>query len=261
MRRPEVAILKTDGINCDAETLSAFNLAGGESSIVHVNELRLQEKDLGNFQILAIPGGFSYGDDVVSGKILAIELQSYLADQIDNFVNTKKGLVLGICNGFQVLVRTGLLPFGELGKMSATLTNNDSGNFECRWINLAPEEKNNSVFLKDLKGTRSFQVAHGEGKFFAPPEIIERVENESLVVFRYSTSTGAPTNEHPQNPNGSLNAIAGITDTSGRILGLMPHPERFVRERQHPNWRRMKDLEPQGLPIFQRMVDYAREGV
>lgn len=256
---PHVCILKTDGINCDEETASAFAIAGGRPRTVHVNELRAGEESLTNYQILAIPGGFSYGDDVSSGKILALELNSYLGDQLNEFVQRQQGLVLGVCNGFQVLVRTGLLPFGTMGEMHATLATNDSGHFECRWINLKIEEDNACAFLDGINGTLSYQVAHGEGKFFARQPELERIESEKLVVLRYCDLQANQTQEYPVNPNGSLNAIAGITDPTGRILGLMPHPERFVRRTQHPNWRRMPDLEPQGLPIFEKMVNYASQ--
>ncbi len=252
-------MLKTDGINCDGEMLYAFTIAGGNPELVHVNELRSREKRLSDYQIFAIPGGFSYGDDVASGKILALELNSYLGDQINEFVQRKRGLVLGVCNGFQVLVRTGLLPFGTMGGMQATLANNDSGHFECRWIDLKVENTNACVFLEGMNGVVSYQVAHGEGKFFAPPSTLEKIEDQHLVVFRYSDASGNPTQKYPDNPNGSLHGIAGITDPSGRILGLMPHPERFVRATQHPNWRRMPDLEPQGLPVFEKMVQFAAQ--
>lgn len=258
-RGPQVCVLKTDGINCDEETVHAFATAGATPRTVHVNELRSGDDNLRNYQILAIPGGFSYGDDVASGKILALELNSYLGDQIDDFVQSRKGLVLGVCNGFQVLVRTGLLPFGTMGEMQATLSHNDSGHFECRWINLKAEDANACVFLEGMNGTVCYQVAHGEGKFFARQPELDRVETKRLVVFRYCDRLGNPAQAYPLNPNGSLNAIAGITDPSGRILGLMPHPERFIRPTQHPNWRRIPDLKPQGLPIFEKMVSYAAQ--
>lgn len=256
--KPKVCVLKTDGTNCDGETVYAFELAGGKPELTHVNELRAGEKKLKNYQILAIPGGFSYGDDIASGKILALELTSYLAEQINKFI-AAGGLVIGICNGFQVLVRTGLLPFGKLGKMEATLTNNDSGHFECRWINLKIEKDNRCVFLNGWDGVISYQVAHGEGKFFASNETMKTIEQQGLVVFRYVDENGRPTQEYPKNPNGALNAIAGICDPSGRILGLMPHPERFVKKTQHPNWRRMLSFKPQGLPLFERMISYASQ--
>mgnify|MGYP001588523909 CR=1 FL=1 len=158
-----------------------------------------------------------------------------------------------------MLIRTGLLPFGELGKIQSALDVNDVGHFECRWVNLKVEE-NPCVFLEGMGGEIvNFQVAHREGKFTAETQVLRRIEDQKLVVFRYCDVMGNPTQEYPQNPNGSLNAIAGICDPSGRILGLMPHPERFIRKTQHPNWRRMPDLEPQGLQIFEKMVKYASQ--
>ena len=254
--KPKIIVLKTDGTNCDEETAFAFNLAGGASEIVHVNELRQKQKKLVHYQILAIPGGFSYGDDIVSGKILALELTSFFAQEMQKFIQDPQRLVIGICNGFQVLIRTGLLPFGTIGTMNATLTNNDSGRFECRWINLEIEKNSRCVFLNN--GVISYQVAHGEGKLFAPKEAMDRIEKEKLVAFRYTDTKGNPTQKYPFNPNGSLHAIAGITDPTGRILGLMPHPERFVRVDQHPNWRRLRIDTPQGLPIFKSMISYVK---
>lgn len=271
--KPKVLVLKTDGINCDEETAFTFNLAGGVAKIIHVNDLRNKKNNLNHYQILAIPGGFSYGDDVASGKILAIELASFFSEELGKFIARKNTLIIGICNGFQVLVRTGLLPFGRLGTMSTTLTNNDSGKFECRWINLKIEPKSKCVFLnnrtmKQFNNLVSYQVAHGEGKFFAPQNIIKKIEKQNLVVFRYVDSNGNPTQKYPDNPNGALNAIAGICDPTGRILGLMPHPERFIFKEQHPNWRRMKIEKPftrrslgeggQGLPIFENMINYVK---
>lgn len=146
-----------------------------------------------------------------------------------------------------------------MGEIQTTLSNNDSGHFECRWVNLKVEDNNACAFLDGMNGIVSYQVAHGEGKFFARQPELERVEAEKLVVLRYCDKLGNPTQDYPSNPNGSLNAIAGITDPTGRILGLMPHPERFIRPTQHPNWRRMSSLEPQGLPIFEMVVNYASQ--
>ena len=275
MNKPRILVLKTDGINCDEETAFAFNLAGGNVKIVHVNDLRNKKDNLNNYQILAIPGGFSYGDDVVSGKILAIELASFFSENLKKFITRNDTLIIGICNGFQVLIRTGLLPFGNLGKMDATLTNNDSGHFECRWINLKIETKSKCVFLnnkamKQFNNLVSYQVAHGEGKFLTDAGTLQEIEKQNLVVFRYINENGKPTQKYPDNPNGALNAIAGVCDPSGRILGLMPHPERFIFREQHPNWRRMKIKSPftrrnfseggQGLPIFENMISYVRKG-
>lgn len=282
--KPKVLVLKTDGTNCDEETAFAFEMAGGDSKIVHVNELRAKSKKLNDFHILALPGGFSYGDDIVSGKILAIKLTSFFSEELKKFIERKDTAIIGICNGFQVLIRTGLLPFREIGEMRTTLTNNDSGRFECRWINLTVEKKSKCLFLNSLhchpeprsnrgegspkdgkeilrlaqNDTVSYQVAHGEGKFFADNKTIQLIEQLGLVAFRYVDNAGKLTQNYPQNPNGSINAIAGICDTTGRILGLMPHPERFVKIEQHPNWRRIKIKEPQGLPIFKNMINFVK---
>lgn len=243
---PKVCLIKTDGTNCDEELKFAFELAEARVKIVHINELRNKTDSLKNYQILGLPGGFSYGDDVASGKILAIELSSYLSSEIKNFVDKQKGLVIGICNGFQTLVRTGLLPYNELGKMSATLTDNDCGHFVCRPINLTVEKNHKCVFLQNLKGPVTYHTAHGEGKFIAPSKDLQRIEKENLVVFKYADI----------NPNGSPHNIAGITDITGHILGLMPHPERAVLKTQFSNWRRNPDQKPDGLEVFKKMVAY-----
>ncbi|MEW5954447.1 MAG: phosphoribosylformylglycinamidine synthase I [Bacillota bacterium] len=254
--KPRVCVLRTDGTNCDLETSYAFQKAGGEPGLVHVNQLRSGAEKLAGFNILVIPGGFSYGDDVHSGKVLAVELTSFLREQLSQFVASGK-LILGICNGFQVLVRTGLLPGGTPGNITATLMTNDSGRFECRWVNMAVE-KTNCIFTLGMEGRQiNFQSAHGEGKLYTSPQALAEIETNGQVVFRYTGPDGKPTAGYPHNPNGSLNAIAGICDLSGRILGLMPHPERFVESTQHPNWRRHQDVEPHGLQLFQNAVRYA----
>lgn len=258
MKKPNVLILKADGINCDEELRFAFQKAGGDAKIVHINDLRSKKDKLSNYQILGIPGGFSYGDDVVSGKILALELTSFFKDELQKFIARKNTAMIGICNGFQVLIRTGILPFGNIGKMDATLTNNDSGHFECRWVNLEVDENTSCHFLQNLKGKKvTYQVAHGEGKFFTTIQNLERIEKKNLVGLRYIGKDGKPTQNYPENPNGSLHAIAGITDITGRVLGMMPHPERFVEVEQFPNWRREK-RKPEGLPIFKNMVEFVK---
>lgn len=257
MTKPKVCILKADGINCDQELFYAFGKYGGAPEYVHVNELRSKVKKLKDYKILAIPGGFAYGDDVVSGKILAVELISFLKDQIGEFIK-KKGLIVGICNGFQVLVRTGLLPFNHLGKMDATLAQNLSGHFECRFVKIKIENSK-AVFLKPYVGqVIDIAVNHGEGRFFALPKNLAKIEKEKLVFCRYVDEKGKPTQKYPQNPNGAINAIAGVTDLTGRILGLMPHPEKIVEITQHPNWRR-GNVQALGGFIFEGMIKFAKE--
>ncbi|MBI2599534.1 phosphoribosylformylglycinamidine synthase I [Candidatus Daviesbacteria bacterium] len=258
-KKPKVLVLKADGTNCDEEMAYAFKIAGGDPEIVHINLLRNGKKKMADYKILALPGGFAYGDDIVSGKILAIELTSFLKNQMKKFIERKDTAIIGLCNGFQVLVRTGLLPFRKFGEMDATLTNNDSGHFECRWIKVKVNGENNSPFLRGMGGRiLNYTVAHGEGKFFTDNKTLEQVEKKNLVAFRYVDSEGNTTQNYPDNPNGSLNAIVGVTDPTGRILGMMPHPERFVREQQHPNWRRAK-VEVDGLPLFENIVKWVKE--
>lgn len=255
--KPRACVLRTDGTNCDQETAFALELSGARADYLHVNELRSGRKRLLDYQIMVIPGGFSYGDDVLSGKILAVELTSLLREQLQEFVD-KGRLLLGICNGFQVLVRTGLLPYSRIGSITTTLMPNDSGRFECRWVSLKVE-KSPCVFTESLAGrTVTYQVAHGEGKFFTSQDVLDDLERRGLVVFRYVDAEGRPTQAYPANPNGSLHAVAGICDPSGRIMGLMPHPERFVLPTQHPNWRR-GPAAAEGLPIFQDAVNHARQ--
>lgn len=264
--KPKVCVLRADGINCDEELFYAFEKYGGAPEYVHINELRTKIKRLKNYQILAIPGGFAYGDDVVSGKILAVELASFLKDQISQFVQ-KKGLVIGICNGFQVLIRMGLLPFNHLGKMDATLAQNASGHFECRFVKIKIEDSC-AAFLKPYVGQIiDIAVNHGEGRFYALPKELTKIEKEKLVFCRYVDERGKSTSKYPANPAGSINAIAGVTDPPGHILGLMPHPEKIVEYTQHPNWRRimiekggpaLRSLGEGGF-IFEGMIKFARE--
>jgi len=244
--KPRVCVLKTDGTNCDQETMHAFQLAGADPQLVLINQLRAQKDLLKQFQILAIPGGFSYGDDIASGKILAVELMQFLYDQLHEFVAQGK-LIIGICNGFQVLVRAQLLPQLHTGNQEATLLDNNSGKFECRWSSLKVEPTQ-CVFTKDLTEEIMLPVAHAEGKFFAQQDMLDELESQGLVVFRYAQD-GQQTDCYPYNPNGSVHNIAGICDTTGRILGMMPHPERFIYAYQHP-----QKLEPLGLKLFKNAV-------
>lgn len=263
--KPKVLVLKTDGLNRDEETAFAFELAGAEAKIVHINDLRSKQDSLDNYQVVAMPGGFSYGDDIASAKILAVELTSFFSAELKKFIDRKNTIIIGICNGFQALVRTGLLPFRNIGEMNATLTNNDSGHFECRWIRVKVNNKNTSEILKGMDGEIIWlPVAHGEGKFFTDSKTLQEIEDKNLVAFRYVDEQGNPTQNYPDNPNGALNAIVGITDTTGRILGLMPHPEAFVRVEQHPNWRRpdfakASSGKGRGLSLFENIVEFVKK--
>jgi phosphoribosylformylglycinamidine synthase I len=243
-------VLRVDGTNCDEETIHAFSLAGSEVSLVHVNEIIKGRESLEDFGILAIPGGFAHGDDVAAGKILANLLRYKLSKGLRRFTEEGK-LVIGICNGFQAIVKAGLLPaFGGFGKQECTLAANDSGYFIDRWVTLKHVNRGKCVFTKGLKSGIFVPVNHGEGKFVAPPEILEKLEENDQVVFRYA-----------DNPNGSLKDIAGICNTEGNVFGMMPHPEKFVSKYMHPLWTRMKDLpeEGDGLAIFRKAVEHAKK--
>ncbi len=259
MKKPGVCVLRADGINCDEETFHAFANAGAECAMVHINQLRRGEEKLAGYQILALPGGFSYGDDVHSGKVLAVELISFLKEQLTEFVDKGK-LIIGICNGFQVLTGTGLLPYSRPGAVKTALMANGSGHFECRWVNLLVENTK-CVFTRGMSGkVISMQVANGGGKFYTTPQTLRDIEDRGQIVFRYAGNDGRPTLSYPANPNGSLNAIAGICDSTGRIMGIMPHPERCVGKTQHPNWRRLpEDISLCCRDIFKNAVAYAQQ--
>lgn len=257
--QPNVCVLRTDGTNCDEETAYAFVKAGGLPRFVHVNELRSKADSLMNYAILAIPGGFSYGDDIAAGAVLANELISYLRGQLRAFVGAGR-LVIGICNGFQALVRTGLLPLGTLGEPEAALMGNDSGRFECRWVQVVFSHDSPCVCAKGLVGkVIDLPVAHGEGKFMVSDSLLCELHELHLAPLRYRDPGGHPATRYPYNPNGSLDGIAGVCDLTGRVFGLMPHPERFVERTQHPNWRRFDFGKPHGLAIFENAVNFAKD--
>ena len=252
MAKPRVLILRAPGTNCDGETAYAFQLAGAEVSLVHVNRLIECSTRLADYQIGVIPGGFTYGDDIAAGKVLANELKLKLGEDVGRFIE-KGGLFLGICNGFQVLVKAGLLPEPGGNGTHVTLTSNDSGEFECRWIHMAADPNSNCVFTKGIERI-TLPVAHGEGKLVADPALLPKLN----VPLRYCDERGNTTAGYPHNPNGSLDNIAGLSDSSGRIFGLMPHPERHVRGTQHPSWTRSgPSSEGAGLRIFRSAVQWA----
>lgn len=254
-------ILTGFGINCENETAHAFRLAGAETVFVHLNDLVAEPARLQQFHILAIPGGFSFGDDVGSGKILANRLRFKLGEPLHEFLAAGK-LAIGICNGFQVMVKMGILPLfdGEF-QQEVTVTNNDSGRFEDRWVTLAAAPANRCVWTRDIQRLE-VPIRHGEGKFIPRDDAtLEKLRASGQIVFRYATPDGAPARgAYPANPNGALDDIAGICDPSGRIFGLMPHPEAFVTRTQHPRWTRENlPEEGFGLQVFHNAVAYARE--
>ena len=252
MPKPRVLVLRAPGTNCDEEAAFAWGLAGAEAETWHVGRVVESPGGLDSFQVLTLPGGFSYGDDLGAGRILATRLHTVLGDAFCRFLD-RGGLVLGICNGFQVLVKAGLLP-GRPGIGHSTLTFNDSGHFESRWIRLIPTH-GLSPFLADDEPIE-LPVAHGEGKFvLSDPAALATLEAAGQVVLRYADSEGQSTSTYPANPNGSPGAVAGLCDPTGRVFGLMPHPERFVDPLHHPRWtRRGLGGEGDGLRIFRNAV-------
>jgi phosphoribosylformylglycinamidine synthase len=250
---PRVIVLRAPGTNCDEETAAAWQLVGARAETWHVGRLLEDPRALDGFQILTIPGGFSYGDDLGAGRILATRLGHALGDALSRF-HEQGRLILGICNGFQVLVRSGLLPGGAT-QSAATLAHNDSGRFEARWIRLAPQP-GLSPFVP-FSEPIELPVAHGEGKFLtADPNALESLDAAGQIVLKYADRDGNPTQQYPDNPNGSALAAASLCDPSGRIFGLMPHPERFVNIIQHPRWTRegKSTGAGQGLMIFRGAV-------
>jgi phosphoribosylformylglycinamidine synthase I len=253
MSKVKVLLIRAPGTNCDLETEYAFQQAGASTRLVHVNRLIRREERLSDHQVLVIPGGFTYGDDISAGKILANELKLKLGDEIREFVDGG-GLVFGVCNGFQTLVKAGILPgFTHNGGQPVTLTANDSGKFECRWVHLVVERDSPCVFTKGMDRLY-LPVNHGEGKFIADPEIVPQLN----TVLYYADEKGDTSAGYPHNPNGSMNNIAGICDGTGRIFALMPHPERHIRGTQHPRWTRLGAKKyGDGFQIFLNAVKWA----
>lgn len=257
MPSPRVLILRAPGTNCNSETEFAFAEAGGKPECFHVNRWLESPSLADDFQILCVAGGFSYGDDVGAGKILANQIHRHLADALEKFQTNGK-LVIGICNGFQALLKTGFLTKPDEEGPTATLAWNNSGKFEDRWVNLKVDN-DNCVFLKGIE-QMYLPMAHAEGKFVPRnSDILGAMDQAGQLVLKYATTSGDASGEvpYPENPNGSAMNVAGICDSTGRIFGLMPHPERFTTKTQHPRWTR-EDLPEagDGLKVFQNAVEY-----
>jgi len=259
MVKIKAIVLRAAGINCDMETEYALELAGAKAQRMHINRIIEDKTLLDEFQIIVFPGGFSYGDDVAAGKILANQIIHHLYEPIQKFIDDGK-LVLGICNGFQVLVKTGILPGDNSTKHQeeVTITYNDNGKFEDRWVYLAPQTA--KCILIEPGRQIYLPVAHAEGKVVTRnTAILDKLKSDGHVAFKYVDKNGEE-GDYPINPNGSMDSIAGLTDTTGRILGLMPHPERFVRPTQHPHWSRLKEKpDSDGMTIFNNAVKYIQE--
>ena len=266
--KPRALVLRTAGTNCDAETSHAFELAGATGELVHLNRILERPGALREYQILAIPGGFSYGDDIAAGKILANQFVHHLADAVSEFVAAGKP-VIGICNGFQVLVKTDLLPgpliSGRGGQM-CTLTNNDCGRYLDRWVTLVSRSRK-CIWTAGLEPIE-LPIGHGEGKLVpADEQVRTALWEHDQVALVYAKPDGSPARcEFPFNPNGSVDDIAGICDETGLVLGLMPHPDRHLSPLQHPAWTSRFQHHQLGQPgpgvrIFANAVNHVLNAV
>ena len=259
MTKPKALVLRAAGTNCDRETQYALELAGFEAERMHVFRLMEDPAPLKAARFLVIPGGFSYGDDVAAGKILANQILHRLSGPLNEFLADGK-LLLGICNGFQVMVKSGLLPWGRVdanaAHRDATLAWNDSGKFEDRWVHLRVDS-DRCVFLPPGE-VLAMPVAHAEGKFVPrDDELLAHLRAAGQLALRY-VDADANTGGYPVNPNGSVDDVAGLCDPTGRIMGLMPHPERFVDVTQHPRWTRGGVTRPDGCLLFQRAMEFVK---
>ena len=257
MSQPSVLILHATGTNRDREAAWAVQQAGGRPEIVHVNELRRQPARLHIFQMLILPGGFSYGDDLGAGRLWATDLRWLFQDDLARFIEAGKP-VLGICNGFQALVKSGWLPGPPQNGIGATLTRNASNCFECRWVRLQPDSDSPCIFTRGLTDLIYCPVAHGEGRFVPANEAaLERLRLQRQIALSYVSANGDPA-AYPDNPNGSVAGIAGICNERGNVLGLMPHPEDHIIPSQHPRWTRGQNGNL-GLVLFEKGLHYASQ--
>jgi len=264
--KPRVMILLASGTNRDRDAAVACELAGGEPELVHVNQLRARERRLADYQMLLLPGGFSYGDDLGAGRILATELlyslggrdddDSLVGDGMRRFAEAGKP-IMGICNGFQALVKSGYLP-GPPPEQTATLTTNASNHFECRWVYLKPDSDSQCVFTAGLQELIYCPVAHGEGRFVPrDDDLLQSLLRQHRVALTYCDANGGSVG-YPGNPNGSAGGIAGICNQRGNVFGLMPHPEDHVFPEQHPRWTR-GEKGGSGLGLFMNGLRYASQ--
>ncbi|MDO5554635.1 MAG: phosphoribosylformylglycinamidine synthase subunit PurQ [Planctomycetia bacterium] len=249
--KPNVLILRAPGTNCDEETAYAFELAGATTEKIHINRILESPSELGRFQILCFPGGFSYGDDIAAGRILANQVRHYLSDVVASFKDAGK-LILGICNGFQILIKSGALLADDQQGAQATLTWNRQGVYTDRWVHLTVD-KTPCVFLNGVESLY-LPIAHAEGKFVARNDtILDSLESQGQLALRYVPE---------DNPNGAVRNVAGVCDESGRVFGLMPHPERHLDLTAHPQWTRLRKTADDptragdGFVLFKNAVEY-----
>ncbi len=260
--RVKALVLTGYGINCDYETWHCLGRSGAEAHRVHLGDLISGHRSLEDYHILVVPGGFSFGDDISSGIVFANKLRFHLGDDLEEFIDDGK-LIMGICNGFQVLIKLGLLPAfdNSYWQQTASLTYNDSGRFEDRWVHLKVNPDSNCVFTRGIESLY-LPVRHGEGKFVTGSrEVLQRVVTGRQLVLTYTDENG-DTPLYPDNPNGSMGDVAGICNPTGRIFGLMPHPEAYNHRTNHPQWTRVKlPDEGRGLAVFENAVRFAEKNL
>ncbi len=256
--RPKCLVLRAAGTNCDLETAEAIKIAGGDPEILHINVLIKGEKKLDDYQMLVIPGGFSYADSISAGKILSNILKNNLKHQLKKFIDEGKP-VLGVCNGFQALIKSGFLPFSNEVDQSASLIINKNGLFIDTWVYLKINPKSICLLTKNSPNVIYLPINHGEGRFVCNKKELEKIFESNQVVYLYSSINGIV--DEVYNPNGSVMNIAAITNEYGNVFGIMPHPEKFVSKYQHPNWTRFPNLkeEGDGLFIYSNAVKLAKK--
>jgi phosphoribosylformylglycinamidine synthase subunit PurQ / glutaminase len=255
-RRPRVCVITGFGINADAELVRVFEMAGADPRRTHVADLIAEPDRLFEFRILAFPGGFSFGDHLGSGKVFATLFRRNLGARMDRFL-ADGGLAIGICNGFQVLVKMGVLPnlSGTTGQ-EVSLIHNDSGKYEDRWVRVRFEHGSRCAWTGGLR-EMDLPVRHGEGRLVtASPGLLSELSDRGLIALRYASASGGEP-VYPEDPNGSDGHVAGICDPTGRVFGLMPHPEAFIHPWNHPEWTARSLTTGEGLRIFENGVNAA----
>lgn len=262
MLKPKVLVFTGYGLNTEMETKYSFELAGATADIVHVNDVIEKKINLKNYQLLAFTGGFSYGDDTGSGNALANRIRNHIWDQLQEFI-AGNGLVIAICNGFQVVTNLGLMPAldKKYGEKQVALLHNTNARYTVRWVDL--EFSGNSPWIKNMQRI-PVPIAHGEGNFFAEPSVLEALHTQKLIAAKYVEGEICAYQNLPANPNGSLENIAAITDTTGRFLGMMPHPERGVNFTHLPNWPLLKERylrEHKEIPSYAPALQIFKNGV
>ncbi len=265
--RPRILVITGYGLNCEAESCHAWARAGAAPEAVHLSDLLADPSRLDAFAGLMFIGGFSFGDHMTSGHVMAVRLRHRLGPHLERFLD-RGGLALGVCNGFQIMVKLGLvpgLPDPRASRLSpqVALMANDCGAFQNRWVRVRFEPDSPCVFTRGLD-TMPLPVRHGEGKLFVPRKaVLEAIEAAGCVACRYiDPETGAPADRFPANPNGSVHAIAGLCDPTGRVFGLMPHPEAYLYPENHPTWdfEGSPRDEGEGLALFRNAVEFLRAG-